>query len=220
MVIDALSSPIFHTPVSSTTSNILHAKIRPLMDIDPTSKELMNMTAKVWLLPSTALCPAKPYTRLENWITVSTLPTSGVTIGDTNLQQTYASDHKADSKDHEESNHTTCMGWLLYLAKEFDSAALCKEIWHLTGVSVALVYCAIDGIHPFKASSPNPQPTALHVEIPKQSSNIDQKRIANLYSSASNIFPLGLRMHLVPVYHALTNRHAKEMCQRLQAMQQ
>jgi len=143
------------------------------------------------------------------------------TIGDTTIfdstvidpkfdpQQAYATAQEVDNK--EEIKQTICMGWLLYLAEEFDSAALSKEIWYLTGVLVTLVYWEIDGSFPFQASSSNPQPMALHLEINRQSSDIDMKHIATLHSMASNTFPLGIKMHLVPEYQALTNRHAKEM---------
>jgi len=56
------------------------------------------------------------------------------------------------------------MGWLLFLAEEFDNAALCQEIWHLTGVPITLVYWEIDRSLPLKVSNPSSQRKALHLE--------------------------------------------------------
>jgi len=42
------------------------------------------------------------------------------------------------------AEETTCLGWLLFLTDELDKAALCKEIWQMTGVQVALHFWAID----------------------------------------------------------------------------
>jgi len=72
-------------------------------------------------------------------------------------QQAYITNKAVDLKDHEEINTIICMGWLLYLADEFDRAALCKQTWYLTWVSVTLDYQEIFGSLPFPASSPSPQ---------------------------------------------------------------
>jgi len=39
---------------------------------------------------------------------------------------------------------TTCAGWLLFLAGDYDWEALTQEIWNFTGVLVAVWFCVID----------------------------------------------------------------------------
>jgi len=43
---------------------------------------------------------------------------------------------------------TICLGWLLYLADEYDKEALCQEIWQFTGVLVAIQFSTIDNATP------------------------------------------------------------------------
>jgi len=38
----------------------------------------------------------------------------------------------------QDAEETTCLGWLLFSTDEMDKEALCKEIWQMTGVQVAI----------------------------------------------------------------------------------
>jgi len=113
-----------------------------------------------------------------------------------------------------------CIGCLLYLAEKFECEALCHEIHQITGVDVALTYQVIDG--GFSDDSQHLQncPKALHLELNSKDLNSSQLTIEKFYSSVSNAFPLGIRMHLVPAYQWLTNGHAQDMYRQLLDIQQ
>jgi len=36
------------------------------------------------------------------------------------------------------AENTVCIGWLLYSAEEYDREPLCRDIWDLTGMQIAL----------------------------------------------------------------------------------
>jgi len=116
-----------------------------------------------------------------------------------------------DAKDME------CLGWLLYLAEEFKCEALWHEIQHLTGVDVELTYWVIDGDNPHGSKL---QTKAIDLEINSKDSNSSWQSITKLYSSASNMFPLDIRMCIVPEYGVLTNGRVKDMFRHLQDTQQ
>jgi len=120
----------------------------------------------------------------------------------------------------QDATEIVCLGWFLYSAEEFECKALRHEIRQITGVDVALTYRAIDG--GFNADLQQLQncPKALHLEIDRKDLNSFQPAIEKLYSSASNTFPLGIQMHLVPAYERLTNGRAQEMYRKLQGIQQ
>jgi len=68
--------------------------------------------------------------------------------------------------DLQDAEETVCLGWLLYLADEFDRAALCREIWQFLGVSVALRFRDIDnGVAKYTANRTIVK--ALHLDINK-----------------------------------------------------
>jgi len=41
------------------------------------------------------------------------------------------------------AKETTCTGWLLFLAGDYDQEALSREIWEFTGIQVAICFRAI-----------------------------------------------------------------------------
>jgi len=60
--------------------------------------------------------------------------------------------------DLQSAEETTCAGWLLFSAGEYDREALCREIWEFTGVQVAVRFWVIeDGIKKDKNAKPDPQ---------------------------------------------------------------
>jgi len=119
-----------------------------------------------------------------------------------------------------DAKSTVCLGWLLYSAVEYKRDALQHEIKRITGVDVELRYRQIDGGPHGMLQYPQDFPKALHLEVNRMDSDNSQKVIAKIYSSASNTFPLGIQMHLVPEYRVLTNRRSHNMFRQLCDIQQ
>jgi len=93
---------------------------------------------------------------------------------------------------------TICIGWLLYSAPEYDLDELHRQIRQDTGIAVELRFRSIvdegtgwaDGtLHPTKA---------IHLEIDQGTLPLQLKRIERVYSAEATIFPLGIKMRLVP----------------------
>jgi len=112
---------------------------------------------------------------------------------------------------------TTCLGWLLYSANEFDREALCREIWQFTGVAVSIRFREIDDGN---GRSENREIIkALHLDINKADPLEYKGRLEALYSSSATTFPLGIKMRLVRDLKLLTNIKAKEKARSLRATQ-
>jgi len=61
---------------------------------------------------------------------------------------------------------TKCLGWLLFLAPEYDLAKLCKSIYQATAVHVALCFWSFSSDSPEKRGSMGvPQIKAIHLEV-------------------------------------------------------
>jgi len=115
---------------------------------------------------------------------------------------------------------TTCLGWLLYSADEYNQEELQKEIWSFVGVNVALRFREIDDGVPCKEGITRTlRPKALHIEIDKGDSARCHHALEKLYSSAATTFPLGIKMRLVQDHKLLTNTKAKAKADSLQANQ-
>jgi len=116
---------------------------------------------------------------------------------------------------------TTCFGWLLYSANEYDWEELCKEIWYFVVVNVALRFREVDNGVPHKdGSTRTPRPKALHIEINKGDPTWCCHALEKLYSSLAATFPLRIKMQLVRDHKLLTNTKAKAKAMSLQANQQ
>ena len=116
---------------------------------------------------------------------------------------------------------TTCLGWLLYSANEYDYKELCKEIGAFIGVQVALHIGEVDnGIHCKEGTTCTLGPKALHIEIDKGKLPSCHHLLENLYSSLVTMFPLDIKMHLVRDHKLLTNTKAKAKEASLRANQQ
>jgi len=109
------------------------------------------------------------------------------------------------------AENTVCVGWLLYPADEYDCKALCRDIWQLTRIQVALCYWVIDdGKKKDSNDKTKRVPVkALHIEIDQVQQTIVQSRIEHLFSSKATVFPLGIKMQLVQDYCIITNAQAK-----------
>jgi len=105
---------------------------------------------------------------------------------------------------------TTCLGWLLYSADEYDKEVLTKKIWSFMGVHTALRFIEInDGILRKTNQNCTPRPKALHIEIDKRELVQARQALERLYSSLAKTFPLGIKMRLVCDHKLLTNTKAK-----------
>jgi len=119
--------------------------------------------------------------------------------------------------DLQSAEETTCAGWLLFSAGNYNKEALMQEIWNFTGVQVTIHYRVIDdgkkvdkSKKPESQNSPSPPPVkALHIDIDKVHQGMNRSRIKHLYSSSATVFPLGIKMRFVRDYHLLTNSQAK-----------
>jgi len=120
--------------------------------------------------------------------------------------------------DLQDAEETVCLGWLLYSADEFDRAALCREIWQFSGVSVALRFRDIDnGVA--KDTANHTIVKALHLDINKADPPDSKKRIELMYASSAVNFPLGIKMRLVRDLKLLTNPKAKDKALSLRVTQ-
>jgi len=115
---------------------------------------------------------------------------------------------------------TTCLGWSLYLAKEYDQEALWKEIWAFMGVHIALWFWEVDNGILRKGENKPTWPKALHIEIHMAEQSVSQKHIEKLYYSQATTFPLGIKMWQVRDYCLLTNTHVKAKAASLHINQQ
>jgi len=130
--------------------------------------------------------------------------------------------------DLQSAKETTCAGWLLFSAGDYDQEALSKKIWEFTGVQVAVRFWAIkDGKNQdtktkpdLNASKPPLPIKALHIEIDKVNQVISRGRIEALYLLKATTFPLGIKMRFVQDYCLLTNSQAKAKAECLKAHQE
>jgi len=53
----------------------------------------------------------------------------------------------------QQAKDTTCVGWHLFSAKEYNQEELCKAIWSFTGVQLALRFWEIDDGVPHHANA-------------------------------------------------------------------
>jgi len=114
-----------------------------------------------------------------------------------------------------------CIGWLLYLAEEYDREALCRDIWDLTGIQITLHFRVIDDGKKKDSTDRNKQVPikALHIEINQVHQTTVCSWIKHLFLSKATVFPLGIKMRLVRDYQILTNAQAKAKADCLQSHQ-
>ncbi len=107
------------------------------------------------------------------------------------------------------AENTVCVRWLLYSADEYKREALCRDIWQLTGIQVALCFWVIDDGKKRDSNDKTKRVPvkALHIEIDQVQQMTVQ--IEHLFSSKATVFPLGIKMQLVHDYCILTNAQVK-----------
>jgi len=120
------------------------------------------------------------------------------------------------------AKNTVCVRWLLYSANKYDCKALCRDIWQLTGIQVALCYQVIDNRKKKDGNDKTKRVPvkALHIEIDKVQKTTVQSRIKHLFSSKAMVFPLGIKMQSVRDYRILTNAQAKAKANSLRSHQE
>jgi len=121
--------------------------------------------------------------------------------------------------DLQSAEETICAGWLLYSVKEYDREALCREIWNMTVIQIALQLQAIDDGTKKDPKQKTTPVKALHIEIDRVQQMITRSCIKHLYSLKATVFPLGFKMCLVQDHHLLTNVQAKTKVANLRSIQ-
>jgi len=120
------------------------------------------------------------------------------------------------------AENTVCVGWLLYSADEYEREALCRDIWQLTGIQVALRFRVIDDGKKKDGNDKTKRVPvkALHIEIDQVQQTTVRSRIEHLFSSKATVFPLGIKMRLARDYRILTNAQAKAKADSLRSHQE
>jgi len=92
------------------------------------------------------------------------------------------------------AEQTTCLGWLLYLAPEYNLSLLCQQIKKDSGIDVVLHYCRILGDGSDQVDCPTPHPKAIHLEVDSSTLPSQLKRLERVYATEAKTFPLGIKM--------------------------
>jgi len=116
------------------------------------------------------------------------------------------------------AEQTLGIGWLLFLVPEYDLDDIHQTINQAMGVEVALHFWIISDGLPRHTFCTCPRIKAIHMEVEKGMPSNKCKSIANLYSSTAQIFPLGIKMSLVPEVNSLTNPDANAQAVQLQSV--
>ncbi len=77
----------------------------------------------------------------------------------------------------QQAEETAGLGWLLFLADEFDKDALKSQIWETTGVHVVLTYRAIDDGITKQDAANTKRVKALHIKVNKADPASSRNRI-------------------------------------------
>jgi len=102
----------------------------------------------------------------------------------------------------QQAEETSGLGWLLFLADEFDKEALKSQIWETMGVHVVLRYWAIDdGVMKCDATNKK-RVKALHIEVDKADPASSRNRNKCLYFiQKQNQMLILLGGHSLPLRH-------------------
>jgi hypothetical protein len=102
--------------------------------------------------------------------------------------------------DHEVSSD---VGWLLYSTRQQDTTRLAELLSELSGDLLGIKWKPIRTTEGFKKRDPtDPQELtrALHIEGPADRAHDIRTKLSQWYSSASNNFPDGTKMRLIPPF--------------------
>jgi len=95
------------------------------------------------------------------------------------------------------AEQTTCIGWLLYSAPEYNLSLLRQQIKTDTGIDVALRFRSILDDRSGQAVCPTCCTKAIHVEVDSSTSPSQLKCLEKVYATEAKTFPLGIKMRLV-----------------------
>jgi len=93
---------------------------------------------------------------------------------------------------------TVCLGWLIFSAPEYDRNELRRTIKEMSGEDVALRYCMIQKGVKGHTEKDKTTVKAIHIEVDITLSSAQRQRITSMYSSSALMFPLNIKMQLVP----------------------
>jgi len=103
------------------------------------------------------------------------------------------------------AERTKCLGWLLFLAPEYNLEELCHAIRQTTGVEVALWYRHIQDDLPNTATRLRLRAKAIHIEVKYEEPYTHCQCIRSAFAPQATVFPLGIKMWLVEEMQNLTN---------------
>jgi len=119
-----------------------------------------------------------------------------------------------------EAEETSCLGWLLFLAPEFDLKALRRKIQKATGVEVGMRFHLIHKGKSGHTHKTAPSIKSIHVEVDQTTQPSLCTCIANMYSCHMMEFPLGIIMCIVPEIHLASTPVERTKVDRLLALQE
>jgi len=92
------------------------------------------------------------------------------------------------------AEQTTHIGWLLYLALEYNLSFLCQQIKQDTGVDVVLCFCSILDDGSSLAACNTPCKKVIYLEVDSYTLPSQLKCIERVYATNAKTFPLGIKM--------------------------
>jgi len=104
------------------------------------------------------------------------------------------------------TKQTTYIGWLLYLAPEYNLSFLHQQIKQDTGIDVVLCFHHIlDDDGSSQADCTTPYTKVIHLEVDSCTLPSQLKCIESMYATDAKTFPLGIKIQLVPACRTGTN---------------
>jgi len=95
------------------------------------------------------------------------------------------------------AEQTTCIGWLLYSAPEYNLSLLRQQIHKDSGIEVALRFRSISDDGSSQADCPTLCTKAIHLEVDSGTLPSQLKHLKSVYATEAKTFPLGIKMRLV-----------------------
>jgi len=96
------------------------------------------------------------------------------------------------------AEQTTCIGWLLYSAPEYNLSWLRQQLKQDTGIDVALRFRSILADRSGQVDCTTPCTKAIHLEVDSCTLPSQLKGLKKTYATDAKTFPLGIKMRLVP----------------------
>jgi len=107
------------------------------------------------------------------------------------------------------AEQTICLGWLLFSAPEYNTNDIQQAIKDMSGEDVALRYRTIQKGTKGLMANDKTTVKAIHIEVDITLSAEQRQRITSMYSSSVQMFPLDIKMRLVPELPAVATTDAQ-----------